>query len=123
SNEENDIMLYYQISQALNSIGYKEAKDRKKENSSRLVEQKDNSFNKNDTSYIDKRGNYKLGVVTGAVTKEYEAKYIGVKTRESYRQRKIKELETQLHVLKGELETLLEELNEKKGRVEKLNKE
>lgn len=88
--EKEDIVFYQMIFQCLKRIGYQ-------------VEEHD--------TWIDQDGNYRLGVLQGTITKQYKAKYIGVKAREQFRIQKIEQLreeceqlQIQLQQIKGEIE-------------------
>ena len=58
-NGENDILFYQKISNILSAIGFG-GKDAERGN-----------------SWIDAEGNYRLGVLEGTITKEYQARFIG----------------------------------------------
>lgn len=93
-NGENDILFYHQISNILSSIGYGY----------------DGEETEQRGSWIDRDGNYRMGVVEGTVTKEYQARFIGVRARERFRREKIEELTeltAQLLEKVAELETSL----------------
>ncbi|MDE7044727.1 MAG: TIGR02680 family protein, partial [Acetatifactor sp.] len=94
-NGENDILRYQSISNILSSIG---------------VCKRGNvpSGGKTDPAYgstwVDERGNYRIGVMEGTVTGEYQARYIGVRARERFRGEKIAQLEQEELSLRGQLE-------------------
>lgn len=67
--EINDIILYQEIVGILNGIGLSDG-----------------------NTFISTDGNFGIGVLKGTITKEYKAKYIGVKARENYRLEMIEQL-------------------------------
>ncbi|NLK29291.1 MAG: TIGR02680 family protein [Clostridiales bacterium] len=101
NNEDNDILFYHQITQVLMSIGYMEE----------------------DHTSIDANGNYRLGVIRGTITKDYKAKFIGVKAREEYRRERIETLTLELESLIGEQQMLQEEINQYQERLSILEEE
>lgn len=80
-NGENDILFYQKISGILSSIGFGRSNDQGR-------------------TWIDERGNYRLGVLEGTVTGEYHARFIGIRAREQYRKEKIEELGATLLIIK-----------------------
>ena len=104
-NGENDILLYQKISNILSAIGFggKEAE--------------------RGNSWIDAEGNYRLGVLEGTVTKEYQARFIGVHAREKYREEKIEELAELCNQIRDRKKKLEIQLEENKKRTEKLQAE
>ena len=90
--EANDIFMNQRIVQILGNIGYA----------------------KEGSTFISKNGYYGNGVLTGTISREYKAKYIGVRAREDHRNAKIAELTTQA-------EALLEQQKELAGSIEALN--
>lgn len=90
-NGSNDILLYQKVSNILSAIGWGAGEETA------------------GSTWIDARGNYRLGVLEGTVTKDYEPRYIGVQARENYRSHKIKELAQLLEELTGEMETVLKQ--------------
>lgn len=75
--DTNDIFINQKIVRILGSIGYA----------------------KEGSTYISKNGYYGNGVLTGTISREYKAKYIGLRAREEHRKAKITELTTQAQVL------------------------
>ena len=70
-NAENDILLYQNISHILSSIGFGEK-----------------TAGEFGTTVIDTNGNYRMGILEGSITRQYKAKFIGVRAREMYRNEK-----------------------------------
>ncbi|MDD4410051.1 MAG: SbcC/MukB-like Walker B domain-containing protein, partial [Candidatus Pacebacteria bacterium] len=101
NNEDNDILFYHQISQVLMSIGYMQE----------------------DHTSIDENGNYRLGVIHGTITRDYKAKFIGVKAREEYRREKIDMLTLELEDFIGEQQMLQEEIQQYQNRLNVLEEE
>lgn len=100
-NRENDIMFYQQVSTALSSIA-------------------DNvSFH----TAIREDGSYRIGAVTGTITKKYTAKYIGAKAREAYRQEQISILKEKATQLQEKEESVKQEKKAKEEGIETLRSE
>lgn len=101
-NRENDIIFYQQISKAISAIGCYEGDSGTA------------------STWIDREGNYKIGILEGNVSKTYQPRYIGATARERYKQDMIenlqrelsvqKELEQELRVGIGEIETKIQQL-------------
>ncbi|MDO4285659.1 MAG: TIGR02680 family protein [Eubacteriales bacterium] len=97
-NEDNDILLYQNISRALSAIGWQEKAG----------------------SWIEAGGHYGMGVLEGTITGTYTPRFIGVRSRENYRREKIRELEEICRLKEQELAGLrqeLETLEERRGRL------
>ena len=92
-NGENDIIFYQTVSNVLSSIGVFSA-DRQE----------------NGSTWLDLSGHYKIGVLEGTITGEYEAHYIGLRARQKYRKEKLAELTADLELLQEELEALETEI-------------
>ena len=73
-NGEQDILLYHSISNILSAIGFGSREEQ------------------SGHSWIDREGNYRIGVLEGTVTKEYKSAFIGARAQEEYRKSKIEEL-------------------------------
>ena len=104
-NGENDILLYQNIANILSSLGY------------------GNDGEERGNVWIDTEGNYKLGILEGTVTKEYQAHFIGVRARERFRKEKTESLRQICMQLKAEAESLEAQFREIKERMEILRKE
>jgi len=102
-NEQNDILFYQQISRILSGIGYCG----------------EEGFH----TEILEDGSYLLGALSGTVTKQYSAKYIGVKTREKYRKEKIQELTEEISVLKAQEAAALKKVHDMEKRIAMLKEE
>ncbi len=104
-NGENDILFYQNISNVLSSIGFGDTHAERGE------------------SWIDANGNYRIGVLEGTITGEYQARFIGVHAREKYRKEKIEELTRFCEQLRVSVEGLEKQLAENRARTEKLKGE
>lgn len=91
-NGENDILLYQNISHVLSSIGF------------------GSTSTERGVSWIDPEGNYKLGILEGTITKEYKARFIGVRARENYRREKIDEFQKLCLKLQEEVDSWKKQL-------------
>ena len=74
-------------------------------------------------SWIDANGNYRIGVLEGTITGEYQARFIGVRAREKYRKEKIEELTGLCEQLRASVEDLEKQLAENRARTETLQAE
>ena len=104
-NEEGDILLYQNVSRILTTIGWKEQDE----------ETISESIEKNRT-WIDKRGNYGIGIIEGTVTKNYTPCFIGAYAREQYRIKKIQELEAECRRLEDTIQIAEDEITQLKQR-------
>ncbi len=104
-NAENDILLYQSISHVLSSVGF----------GGKGAERGD--------SWVDAQGNYRLGVLEGTVSKQYTARFIGVRAREKYRQEQIAAYTELVRRLSEEAEGLEEKLRENAERAKRLASE
>ena len=73
------------------------------------------SIEKNRT-WIDKRGNYGIGIIEGTVTKNYTPCFIGAYAREQYRIKKIQELEAECRRLEDTIQIAEDEITQLKQR-------
>ena len=85
---ENDILFYQNISNILSAIGFGD------------------THAEHGDSWIDANGNYRIGVLEGTITGEYQARFIGVRAREKYRKEKIEELTGLCEQLRASVEDL-----------------
>lgn len=84
-NPERDILLHQLIGNVLRGIGYHEAPAAA-------------------DTWINPEGHFRLGVMEGTITLEYEAQFIGARTRERARQRRIEQLQEEYGQLLQEKE-------------------
>lgn len=104
-NEEDNILLYQNVSRILTSIGWKN----------------DGDPADGHGSWIDKNGNYGMGIIEGTVTKKYTPCFIGARAREQYRLKKIRELEAEYQQIGDSIRSLEEQsegLEKRKTRLE-----
>ena len=71
----NDIIFYQTVSNVLSAIGVFSA-----------------DAQESGGTWLDLSGHYKIGVLEGTVTREYEAHYVGLRARQKYREEKLAEL-------------------------------
>ena len=81
-NGENDILFYQTVSNVLSAIGVY------------AVDGQESGG-----TWLDLKGHYKIGVLEGTVTREYEAHYVGLRARQKYREEKLAELAAALEAL------------------------
>lgn len=105
-NAENDILLYQNISHILSSIGFGEK-----------------TAGEFGTTVIDTNGNYRMGILEGSITRQYKAKFIGVRAREMYRNEKIEEYKALCEEIAEEVSGLERQLEENRQQAEDLQKE
>ena len=74
-------------------------------------------------TWIDAQGNYKLGVIEGTITKQYEPKYIGTFARKRHQQTMIRELEKVCEEQRIALESLRENRKLLQDRSDRLEQE
>ena len=104
---ENDILKYQSVSNILSSIGvYKKG----------MHEDIGNTW-------IDEKGNYRMGVIEGTITQEYKACYIGVRAREKFRMEEISRLENEKLLLKEQLEACESEMQQFRNNINALTEE
>ena len=104
-NGENDILFYQNISNILSAIGFGD------------------THAEHGESWIDANGNYRIGVLEGTITGEYQARFIGVRAREKYREEKIEELTELCEQFRASVEELEKQLAENRARTETLQAE
>lgn len=79
-NPDQDLILHQLIGNVLCGIGYTGSEG-------------------NGNTWVDPEGNYHLGVLEGTITLEYEAQFIGARTRERSRQRRLNQLQEEYQQL------------------------
>lgn len=79
-NPDQDILLHQLISGVLCGIGYQNGEYR-------------------GSTWIDETGHYHLGILEGTITGEYEAQFIGARTRERSRQKRLELLQEEYRIL------------------------
>ncbi|MFA5635638.1 MAG: TIGR02680 family protein [Anaerovoracaceae bacterium] len=99
--DEYDLVMYQQITNLLNAVGTMEGAG----------------------TYIDLQGNYGIGVLKGTITKEYKAKYIGVRARQMFRRETIGQLKSELEELQAKMDSLNKQINDITNRILLLNEE
>ena len=87
-NAEGDILKYQSVANILSAIGV----------------QTEGIPEQGSSTWVDERGNYRIGVLEGTITHNYKPRYIGVRAREKFRAEKIAELEESAHALRDQLE-------------------
>lgn len=85
-NGENDIIFYQTVSNVLSAIGVFSA-----------------DAQESGGTWLDLSGHYKIGVLEGTVTREYDAHYVGLRARQKYREEKLTELAAVLEKLQEQL--------------------
>lgn len=107
-NGENDILKYQSISHILSSIGvYGKGMWGNDPGAQKGKE----AAGESGSTWVSGEGNYRIGVLEGTVTGQYQACYIGVRARERYRREK-------LALLEQEEQLLLEQLRECEKRLQ-----
>lgn len=103
-NPENDIMFYQAVSGVLSGVGT-------------------DSSGENASTWIDEKGRYRLGVLEGTITGEYQPRFIGKTARERYRQAQIGLLRKQLEILHVEIKNLEGEMEKREQMILKIREE
>lgn len=104
-NKEGDILFYQQMSAVLSGIGFCDG------------------IENQSSTWIDRQGNYRIGVLEGNVSKTCQAHYIGAAARERYQAERMKELQEQIAELEKEKQSLEEALRELDKKLEILVQE
>lgn len=99
--ETNDMFMNQKIVRILGNIGYA----------------------KEGATFISKNGYYGNGVLTGTISREYKARYIGLRAREDHRNAKIVELTTQAEVLLAQQTEVADALTALDTRIQMLKQE
>lgn len=76
---------------------------------------------KNSDTYVNEKGEYKIGLLCGRADKNEKAKFIGLEAKKEYKKKIIEELEKQKEVLESHQEKIdieIEELNQKLNKIE-----
>lgn len=76
---------------------------------------------KNAHTYLNEKGEYKIGILHGNVDKEEKAKFIGIKARKEFKEKQIQKLEEEklkLQIEKENIEKQLEEVEENLKEIE-----
>src|SRR5699024_9325735 len=74
-------------------------------------------------TWIDEKGNYRIGVLEGTITKQYDAKYIGVQARERYRKQQMEHLKVECDELQKAVEEIQEKVRQKEDEFSLLKQE
>ena len=104
-NTENDILFYQKISKVLSSIGYQSPNEQEA------------------STGINENGNFKIGILEGTITGDYQAKYIGAMSRERYRKEQENLLQEICERLQNELELQMEKIRQNEADIALLEKE
>ena len=102
-NAENDIVLSMQIQNLLSGIGY--------------------GISGDTATWVDERGHYRIGIVEGTVSSEYEAKFVGTTAREKHRLACIAALGGERQAVEQELDRIIGEIRETDKKLEQLQRE
>ena len=76
---------------------------------------------KSSDTYVNEKGEYKIGILHGIADKNEKAKFIGLEARKEYKEKIIEELEKQIEELKTQKEKLninVEEINQRLNKLE-----
>lgn len=119
-NGENDILKYQSMSHILSSIGVYVKGGSGDDQGARDGKEAAGGIG---TTWVSEEGNYRIGVLEGTVTGEYQACYIGVRARERYRREKIAQLEQEESLLLEQLEECERSLGGLKAQNELLKQE
>jgi len=112
-NETNDLFLYQKIAGVLSAIGI--------ENNE--TAQKENGGESQPHTWIGQKGNYRLGILEGTITGNYQPKYIGAVARERYRKEQIQKWEKKLHIIQDSITETEKNVQRLKERLEQAEKE
>ncbi len=65
---------------------------------------------KNADTYVNEKGEYKIGILEGMIDKTQQAKFIGLEARKEYKRKIIEDLQSQIEILKIQKEEIQNEL-------------
>lgn len=74
-------------------------------------------------TYVNEKGEYKIGIIEGISDKEEKAKFIGSESRKEYKENQIVILQEEINVLKEEKNGLIANINEIENHISQLNEE
>ncbi len=100
---ENDIVLTMQIQNLLSGIGY--------------------GIQEETSTWIDENGHYRIGIVEGTVSSEYEAKFVGTTAREKHRLACMDALRQERQAVEQEMDRVMGEIRETERKLEQLQTE
>ncbi len=81
-------------------------------------------LNKQDSlTYLNEKGEFSIGIIKGKASGSFEAKYIGVKAREQYRNQVIEELESEIELINNRIVEQSRELNKLKEQLAVIQQE
>lgn len=101
SAETDDIIFYSELSRLLSGFG----------------------VGREGNAWIHENGVYGLGILRGSITGEYQAKYIGVRARQQYRNQRIQELTAMVSQAEAAVLAKVEEIEQIQAQKEQLQKE
>lgn len=111
-NPDQDILLHQLIGSVLQAIGYEGGCSDTPADGS-----------ESPGTWVDPAGCYRLGVLEGTVSLEYEPQFIGARTRERARQKRLEQLQEEYDRLKVEKEAVDHQVEELKRRLDVLREE
>ena len=114
-NPDQDMFLHQLIGSVLREIGYAEGGDR--------TENVAEGSKEPSGTWVDPEGHYRLGVLEGTISLEYEPQFIGARTRERARQRRLELLQEEYEKLKEEKEAADGQVRTLEQRLEVLREE
>lgn len=119
-NPEQDILLHQLISRVLQGIGYGvEAAGAESPAGSKTHMTQSGTH----ITWIEGDGSYRLGVLEGTVTGEYEAQFIGARTRERSRQKRLAQLQEEYDRIQEQLDGVEAQIRDMKERIACLGEE
>lgn len=78
---------------------------------------------KNTDTYINEKGEYKIGILRGLADKKEKAKFIGLEARKEYKQKQIEILEEEKNKLEEQKENIQNEINILNNKLEQIEEE
>jgi len=114
-------LLTYNLSEMLKAESLKVAglsqEDVENVLTSILIDESENS------TYINEKGQYSIGILKGTVTNTYVPKFIGTFARQKYREEEIEKLSQELRAIEEKIVEYNEEINELNSKLDVLKKE
>lgn len=102
-NGENDIVLFLQMQNILSGIGY--------------------GIQRENSTWIDKNGHYRIGILEGTVSSDYVSKYVGAAARKQHRLECIAQLRSKVQEIEAEQKKLESALENERLYLEEVQKE
>ncbi len=78
---------------------------------------------KTSDTYVNEKGEYKIGILQGIADKEEKAKFIGLEARKEYKQKQIENLENEQIELESQIQNLQDGINDLDQKINRIEEE